>query len=106
MPTVKQRPNYDEIAKYFHLPLSEASIQLGIGRTLLKQSCRYYNIGRWPYKKKKMFEIDWNNHNLPPLNQIEGFSVRPKNLPPLKDIMKLIFEFNTERSYNDVKIHK
>lgn len=56
MPPPKSRPSYEEISSKFHLPLNDACKELGICRTLLKRTCRAYNINRWPFKKKSNFE--------------------------------------------------
>jgi len=53
MPPAKKRPSLEEIKRYFHLPLSQAAIELGVCQTLLKKCCRKYNISRWPYRKFK-----------------------------------------------------
>ena len=46
MPVIRQRPQLEDLQKCFDLPLGEAAKKLGMGRTLLKQICRRYNIKR------------------------------------------------------------
>ncbi|CAG9467057.1 unnamed protein product [Pedinophyceae sp. YPF-701] len=41
----------ERLSEVFHLPLDDASRQLGVGKTLLKQLCRSKNITRWPARK-------------------------------------------------------
>lgn len=41
----------EEIAKYFHLPLTEAAKELQICTSSLKAICRRYRIARWPQRK-------------------------------------------------------
>lgn len=36
------------ISSYFHLPISEAAVQLKVGVTTLKNRCRILGISRWP----------------------------------------------------------
>ena len=42
---------FADISMYFHLPLAEASRNLQISSTALKNVCRRYNLNRWPYRK-------------------------------------------------------
>jgi len=51
MPPATRKISYEELAKHFHLPLTDASIQLGVCTTVLKRVCRQYKIKRWPYRK-------------------------------------------------------
>ncbi|KAF3330934.1 Protein RKD5 [Carex littledalei] len=46
----------EEIAKYFHLPLTEAAKELQICTSSLKAICRRYRIARWPQRKIKAID--------------------------------------------------
>ncbi|XP_021761551.1 protein RKD4-like [Chenopodium quinoa] len=47
---------YEEIRKYFDLPISKAAKELNVGLTILKKRCRELNIKRWPHRKIKSLE--------------------------------------------------
>jgi len=51
MPPATRKISYEELAKYFHLPLTDASMKLGVCTTVLKRVCRQYKIKRWPFRK-------------------------------------------------------
>ncbi|GAB4826202.1 hypothetical protein Ancab_009067 [Ancistrocladus abbreviatus] len=42
---------YEEIAKYFEMPISKAAKKLNVGLTVLKKRCRELEIKRWPHRK-------------------------------------------------------
>ncbi|KAF6137653.1 hypothetical protein GIB67_020369, partial [Kingdonia uniflora] len=52
----------DDLAKYFDLPILEASRNLKVGLTVLKRKCRELGIPRWPHRKIK--SLDTLIHNL------------------------------------------
>ena len=52
--------NKEDLAQYFHLPLTEAATQLNICPTTLKKLCRNFGIQRWPYQRMTL------NHGLNP----------------------------------------
>jgi hypothetical protein len=39
-----------ELAAYFHHPMQEAAVAMGVSDTLLKRVCRGLGIKRWPYR--------------------------------------------------------
>lgn len=41
----------NELAQYFHLPISKAAKEVGVCATVLKKICRRNGIPRWPYRK-------------------------------------------------------
>ncbi|KAK6936671.1 RWP-RK domain [Dillenia turbinata] len=47
------RLDWDEIQKYFDVPISTAAKNLNVGLTVLKKRCRELNITRWPHRKIK-----------------------------------------------------
>ncbi|OVA00622.1 RWP-RK domain [Macleaya cordata] len=51
-----------DLAKYFDLPIAEASRNLKVGLTVLKRKCRELGIPRWPHRKIK--SLDTLIHNL------------------------------------------
>ncbi|XP_057840050.2 protein RKD2 isoform X2 [Cryptomeria japonica] len=42
-----------DLAKYFDVPITEASRRLEVGLTVLKRKCREFGIPRWPHRKIK-----------------------------------------------------
>lgn len=45
-----------QLSKYFHLPINEAALQLGMCPSVLKKICRNIGIKRWPYRKIKSID--------------------------------------------------
>ncbi|KAI3843410.1 hypothetical protein MKX03_024304 [Papaver bracteatum] len=45
-----------DLAKYFDLPIAEASRNLKVGLTVLKRKCRELGIPRWPHRKLKSLD--------------------------------------------------
>lgn len=45
-----------DLAKYFDLPITEASKSLKVGLTVLKKKCREFGIPRWPHRKIKSLD--------------------------------------------------
>ncbi|KAF5732498.1 protein NLP3-like [Tripterygium wilfordii] len=43
--------SFDDISKYFSLPLSDAASNLGVCVSVLKKICRDNGLDRWPYRK-------------------------------------------------------
>ncbi|XP_073110441.1 uncharacterized protein [Elaeis guineensis] len=43
--------SFEEISKYFSLPIAEAASSLGVCTSALKRICRENGIIRWPYRK-------------------------------------------------------
>ncbi|KAK2966847.1 hypothetical protein RJ640_027806, partial [Escallonia rubra] len=46
----------EDLAKYFDLPIAEASKNLKVGLTVLKKKCREFGIPRWPHRKIKSLD--------------------------------------------------
>ncbi|XWS29124.1 hypothetical protein CRYUN_Cryun24cG0001600 [Craigia yunnanensis] len=46
----------EDLAKYFDLPIVEASKNLNVGLTVLKRKCREFGIPRWPHRKIKSLD--------------------------------------------------
>jgi hypothetical protein len=42
---------FEELAEYFHLPITQVSKELGVCATVLKKICRKNGIPRWPHRK-------------------------------------------------------
>jgi len=47
---------FETLAAHFHVPITEASKNLGVCATVLKKICRKYGIQRWPHRKIKSLE--------------------------------------------------
>jgi hypothetical protein len=43
--------SFNDIAKYFELPLADAARMLNISVSKLKTTCREKNIPRWPFRR-------------------------------------------------------
>ena len=48
--------SYEELSRYFHMPINDVSSELGICATLLKKICRKHGIKRWPHRKIKSLD--------------------------------------------------
>ncbi|KAL3527293.1 hypothetical protein ACH5RR_011949 [Cinchona calisaya] len=46
----------EDLAKYFDVPIIEASKNLNVGLTVLKKKCREFGIPRWPHRKIKSLD--------------------------------------------------
>lgn len=46
----------EELAQYFHLPINEVALELGVCATVLKKICRKNGIKRWPHRKIKSID--------------------------------------------------
>jgi hypothetical protein len=42
---------FEQLTKYFHLPINDVAKELGICATMLKKICRKNGIPRWPHRK-------------------------------------------------------
>ncbi|RCV15859.1 hypothetical protein SETIT_3G091700v2 [Setaria italica] len=45
-----------DLARYFHLPMTEAAKHLGVCATVLKTTSRRFNVPRWPHRKIKSID--------------------------------------------------
>jgi len=57
--------SFDELSKYFHLPINQVAKELGVCATILKKICRRNGIPRWPHRKiksldKMIFNLNMN----------------------------------------------
>ncbi|GAV66183.1 RWP-RK domain-containing protein, partial [Cephalotus follicularis] len=52
---------FDDISKYFHVPITRAAKEMKVGLTVLKKRCRELNIMRWPHRKIKSLTSLKNN---------------------------------------------
>jgi hypothetical protein len=44
---------FEEIRKYFYMPITRAAREMKVGLTVLKKRCRELGIVRWPHRKMK-----------------------------------------------------
>eukprot|EP00890_Picochlorum_soloecismus_P005493 jgi/Picsp_1/5945/NSC_03302-R1_protein len=44
---------YQELARHFHLPSTEACREIGLGLTAFKNVCRKFGVAMWPYKRPR-----------------------------------------------------
>ncbi|KAK1283464.1 Protein RKD2 [Acorus calamus] len=47
---------FDELSRYFYMPITQAAKELNVGLTLLKKRCRELGIPRWPHRKMKSMQ--------------------------------------------------
>lgn len=47
---------YDDLARFFHLPINAAAKELGVCVTALKKQCRKHGVPRWPHRKLKSLD--------------------------------------------------
>ena len=67
-----------DLAKYFDMPIAEASKNLNVGLTVLKRKCREFGIPRWPHRKIK--SLDSLIHDLQVLLDFFSYYYDFKNL--------------------------
>jgi len=48
--------SFEELSKYFHLPINQVAKELGVCATILKKICRRNGIPRWPHRKIKSLD--------------------------------------------------
>lgn len=48
--------SFDELSKFFHLPINQVAKELGVCATILKKICRRNGIPRWPHRKIKSLD--------------------------------------------------
>ncbi|KQK08285.1 hypothetical protein BRADI_2g40920v3 [Brachypodium distachyon] len=44
---------FEELRKYFYMPITKAARELNVGLTVLKKRCRELGVARWPHRKMK-----------------------------------------------------
>ncbi|XP_077214076.1 protein RKD3-like [Tasmannia lanceolata] len=47
---------FNELSRYFYMPITQAAKELNVGLTLLKKRCRELGIPRWPHRKMKSLQ--------------------------------------------------
>ena len=82
--------SYEELSRYFHMPINDVSSELGICATLLKKICRRHGIKRWPHRKIKSLD-----------NMIEAFERLASicSADELDTILNDIKELKKKRDY-------
>lgn len=73
--------SFDQLAKLFHMPLSDAAKEIGICCTALKKACRKNNITRWPHRKVKSLD-----------RMIEGLEAKASEAPNSEEADKVMIE--------------
>lgn len=46
--------NFELLSNYFHLPMKEVALELGVCTTMLKRLCRNHGIPRWPFRQVRL----------------------------------------------------
>ncbi|VVA91349.1 unnamed protein product [Arabis nemorensis] len=49
--TASKALSMETISRYFYMPITQATMELNVGLTLLKRRCRELGIRRWPHRK-------------------------------------------------------
>ncbi|KAJ1283903.1 hypothetical protein BS78_03G163000 [Paspalum vaginatum] len=44
---------FDDLRKYFYMPITRAAREMNVGLTVLKKRCRELGVARWPHRKMK-----------------------------------------------------
>ncbi|KAG8045023.1 hypothetical protein GUJ93_ZPchr0008g11447 [Zizania palustris] len=44
---------FDDLRRYFYMPITRAAREMNVGLTVLKKRCRELGVARWPYRKIK-----------------------------------------------------
>jgi len=52
----EKKITFEDVSKYFYMPITKAARELNIGLTLLKKKCRELGIPRWPHRKMKSLQ--------------------------------------------------
>jgi ASC-1-like (ASCH) protein len=88
-------PSFDDIKQFFHIPIIDASKELGICTSKIKKICRQNNLKRWPSRKIKKL----NNWLLNASNS-EKNNILKKELLKIreKDVLKAIEYFENNLS--------
>jgi len=56
MPPPTRQITFEELSRYFHLPVRQAAKHLNICSTILKRVSRSYGMERWPFRKLKSMD--------------------------------------------------
>ncbi|CAA6665192.1 unnamed protein product [Spirodela intermedia] len=48
---------FEEVSRYFYVPITVAAKELKMGLTQLKKKCRELGIPRWPHRKMKSLQV-------------------------------------------------
>ncbi len=49
--------SFNDLSELFNIPMSAASLALGVSESYLKRLCRVMNIARWPYRKLEALRV-------------------------------------------------
>ncbi|XP_068666643.1 uncharacterized protein [Aristolochia californica] len=84
--------DFEEISKYFYVPITQAAKELKVGLTVLKKRCRDLGISRWPHRKMK--SLNSLIHNVQELKRSSGalgeIRQRVEEIERLEEHMKLM----------------
>ncbi|KAG9448216.1 hypothetical protein H6P81_014344 [Aristolochia fimbriata] len=81
--------DFEEISKYFYVPITQAAKELKVGLTVLKKRCRELGISRWPHRKMK--SLNSLIHNVQRSSCVPGeVIVRTEEIERLEKYKKLM----------------
>ncbi|XP_039115915.1 protein RKD4 [Dioscorea cayenensis subsp. rotundata] len=89
---------YDELKKYFYMPIASAAKAMNVGLTVLKKRCRELGITRWPHRKMK--SLNSLIHNVKEFGKDEGEEILRRELNTLEEERRLMEE-NPEMELNE-----
>ncbi|CAN1137894.1 Protein RKD1 [Linum perenne] len=84
----------EELAKYFHMPITKAARELKVGLTALKKRCRELGVKRWPHRKLKSLQklIDNVSRMAEAVESEEGVGRLEKAIRLLENERKMLDE--------------
>jgi hypothetical protein len=50
---LRRHIGFDELRRYFYMPITRAAREMNVGLTVHKKRCRELGIARWPHRKIK-----------------------------------------------------
>eukprot|EP00698_Gefionella_okellyi_P023753 TRINITY_DN8202_c0_g1_i1.p1 TRINITY_DN8202_c0_g1~~TRINITY_DN8202_c0_g1_i1.p1 ORF type:complete len:223 (-),score=41.21 TRINITY_DN8202_c0_g1_i1:711-1379(-) len=75
-----KRVTLDQIRPLFHLPITVAAERLHVCATIVKRCCRKHGIKRWPYRKVKALQ---NQYDQIPTGLINALIPQPAQVPAI-----------------------
>jgi hypothetical protein len=87
-----QTMDFDQLSSFFHLPINDASKELGICTTLLKKICRRNGIARWPYRKIRSLDKRIATLEIAIVKNPEAEKQLNKEISTLHDKRKLLMK--------------
>jgi len=84
--------SFDELSKFFHLPINQVAKELNVCATILKKICRRNGIPRWPHRKIKSLDKLMSNLEMNILKNPQEKEEITKEIEALKTKKKEILK--------------